>query len=70
MIDGYYAIYAGDVNQDGFVDSGDSTPIDNDQFMFVSGYMVTDVNGDGFVDTGDVTYVDNNQFIFVGAVLP
>jgi len=70
MIDGQYVIYGGDVNQDGFVDSGDSTPIDNDQFSFVSGYMVTDVNGDGFVDTGDLTYVDNNQFNFVGAILP
>lgn len=70
MIDGYYVIYSGDVNQDGYVDTGDSSPIDNDQFYFISGYVVTDVNGDGFVDTADGTIVDNNQFFFVGSILP
>ncbi|MFH1121737.1 MAG: C25 family cysteine peptidase [Bacteroidota bacterium] len=70
MIDGYYVIYGGDVNLDGTIDTGDGTPIDNDQFLFISGYVVTDVNGDGTVDTGDGTIVDNNQFFFVGTVLP
>ncbi|MBK9357724.1 MAG: hypothetical protein IPN08_10110 [Bacteroidales bacterium] len=70
MADGYYLIYAGDVNQDGFVDTGDTTPIDNDQFYFVSGYVVTDINGDGTVDTADGTFVDNNQFFFIGSILP
>ncbi|MBK9355934.1 MAG: hypothetical protein IPN08_00835 [Bacteroidales bacterium] len=70
MIDGVYVLYAGDVNQDGTVDTGDTTPIDNDQFGFVSGYVVTDINGDGTVDTGDTTIVDNNQFFFIGSVLP
>ncbi|MBK6346609.1 MAG: hypothetical protein IPF68_11875 [Bacteroidales bacterium] len=70
MIDGFYTIYGGDVNQDGTIDTGDGTPIDNDQFMFVMGYIVTDVNGDGTVDTADGTIVDNNQFFFVGTLLP
>lgn len=70
MADGHYVIYGGDVNQDGSVDTGDSTPVDNDQFNFVSGYVNTDVNGDGIIDTGDGTIIDNNQFGFVGAILP
>ncbi len=70
MIDGYFVIFGGDVNQDGTIDTGDGTPIDNDQFFFISGYVVTDVNGDGTVDTADGTIVDNNQFFFVGSVLP
>jgi len=70
MIDGNYAIYGGDVNQDGFVDTGDVTPVDNDQFNFMSGYVLTDANGDGSVDTGDITIIDNNQFNFVGTVNP
>ncbi|MFH1120272.1 MAG: hypothetical protein V1775_10640 [Bacteroidota bacterium] len=70
MTDGTYVIYGGDVNQDGAVDTGDVTPVDNDQFNFISGYFPSDVNGDGTVDTGDVTIIDNNQFGFVGAVLP
>jgi hypothetical protein len=70
MLDMGYAIYGGDVTQDGYVDTGDVTEIDNDQFNFMVGYVASDVNGDGFTDTGDVTIVDNNQFNFVGAILP
>jgi len=70
MSDGWFAIFGGDVTQDGFVDTGDVTPLDNDQFNFMMGYVTTDVNGDGSVDTGDITIVDNNQFNFVGAALP
>lgn len=70
MFDMGYAIYGGDVTQDGYVDTGDVTIIDNDQFNFTVGYVDSDVNGDGFTDTGDVTIVDNNQFNFVGAILP
>jgi len=70
MIDGQYAVYSGDVNQDGVIDTGDISPIDNDQLNYATGYIVSDVNGDGVIDTGDVTIVDNNQFGFVGSVLP
>ncbi|MFH1121736.1 MAG: PKD domain-containing protein [Bacteroidota bacterium] len=70
MIDGQYVIYGGDVNQDGSIDTGDGTPVDNDQFNFISGYVNTDINGDGTVDTGDGTIVDNNQFNFIGTILP
>ncbi|MBK6965948.1 MAG: PKD domain-containing protein [Bacteroidales bacterium] len=70
MIDGQYVIYSGDVNQDGVIDTGDISPIDNDQLNYATGYIVSDVNGDGIIDTGDVTIVDNNQFGFVGSVLP
>ncbi|MFH1120719.1 MAG: hypothetical protein V1775_12930 [Bacteroidota bacterium] len=66
----YYAIYGGDVTQDGAVDTGDMTPVDNDAAAFVTGYVVTDVNGDGSVDTGDVTIIDNNGAAFVSAEIP
>jgi len=66
----WYAIYGGDVNQDGSVDTGDMTPVDNDAAAFVAGYVVTDVNGDGSVDTGDVTIIDNNGAAFVTSVTP
>ncbi|MFH1121733.1 MAG: alpha-amylase family glycosyl hydrolase [Bacteroidota bacterium] len=70
MTDGWFTLYGGDVNQDGFVDTGDSTPVDNDQFNFIGGYVASDVNGDGIVDTADGTVIDNNQFSFAGSVLP
>ncbi|MHC1776404.1 MAG: S8 family serine peptidase [Lentimicrobium sp.] len=70
MMDGNHVIIGGDVNQDGGVDTGDMTPVDNDAAGFVSGYLPTDVNGDGVVDTGDMTIVDNNAASFSGKVTP
>lgn len=57
-----FAIYSGDVNQDGIVDAGDLSMVDNDVFNSVSGYVVTDVNGDNFVDASDLSIDDNNAF--------
>jgi len=68
--DGEYVIFGGDIDQDGLVDTGDLTPLDNDSNIFAFGYLITDVNGDGLVDTGDMTIVDNNGTNFVSSVTP
>ena len=70
MADGKWAFYAGDVNQDGSVDTADMSPVDNDANIFAGGYLVTDINGDGMVDTGDMTIVDNNAAVFAGSFTP
>jgi len=70
LISGKYVIYGGDVNQDGFVDTADLAPIDNDSYNFLTGYLSTDVNGDGSVDTGDMTIADNNSAIFIAKIVP
>ncbi len=68
--DGRYVIYSGDVNQDGFIDTADNSPVDNDASNFASGYLQTDVTCDGMVDTGDMTIVDNNAGDFISAITP
>jgi len=68
--DGCYAIYGGDVNQDGTVDTGDMNSVDNDMINYVAGYVATDANGDGMVDTADMTIVDNNSAAFVQSITP
>lgn len=70
MSGGAYAIYGGDVNQDGQVDTADMTPVDNDAANYEGGYIATDVNGDGAVDTADMTIVDNNGANYVTVVTP
>lgn len=65
-----WCIYSGDVNQDGFVDFSDLTLIDNDAYVFTSGYVQTDLNGDEFVDFSDLTLCDNNAYNFVGVIRP
>ncbi len=65
-----FAIYSGDINQDGTIDASDLSETDNDAFNSVSGYVRTDVTGDDFVDAGDVSIVDNNAYNSVSVVLP
>ncbi|PKO95183.1 MAG: hypothetical protein CVU14_12180, partial [Bacteroidetes bacterium HGW-Bacteroidetes-9] len=70
FINGRYCIFAGDANQDGFVDTADMTLVDNDATNFAFGYLASDINGDGMVDTADMTILDNNSFSFVGSIKP
>jgi hypothetical protein len=65
-----FAIYGGDVNQDGTVDATDVSTIDNDAANFVSGYVVTDLTGDDFIDGTDFAIADNNAANFVSAITP
>jgi hypothetical protein len=69
-VDLNYVIYAGDVNQDGSIDTGDYIDIDNDSFNYLAGYNPSDVNGDGSTDSGDYISIDNNGFNYIGAALP
>ena len=66
---GVWALYTGDLNQDGFIDSFDFPDFDTDSFNGVSGvYVATDLNGDGFVDSFDFPILDENSFNGVTAV--
>lgn len=61
---GVFAIYSGDVNQDGYIATDDVTTVDNDNLTGASGnYLVTDLNGDTYVGTDDVTLCDNNNLM-------
>jgi len=65
-----FAIYSGDVNQDGIVDASDSKAVNNDALNFVTGYVNTDLTGDEVVDASDGAIVENNAFNFVGVIKP
>lgn len=67
---GVYLIFAGDVNQDGMVDTADMTVVDNDAQGFATGYLLSDVNGDGITDSADMTLLDNNAANFVSRMTP
>jgi hypothetical protein len=70
MIDGKWAIYGGDVNQDGVVDAGDLSVTDNDAANFLTGYIAADVNGDGLIDTNDIDLINSNSTSFVATKIP
>lgn len=65
-----FAIFSGDVNQNGTVDATDLSIVDNDAFNFVTGYINSDVTGNNITDALDVALVDNNAFNFVSKVTP
>ncbi|MCB0729030.1 MAG: hypothetical protein KDD00_16305 [Ignavibacteriae bacterium] len=65
-----YAIYSGDVNQDGAVNLKDVLSINNDANTFVSGYVVTDLTGNDIVDVTDVLIAYNNSANFVSVIRP
>ena len=65
-----YAIYSGDVNQDGFTNLTDLVGINNGTANFLTGYIPTDVNGDNLVDLGDILISSNNASAFVQKIRP
>jgi len=65
-----YAIWGGDVNQDGIVDSGDMNPIENASVALTMGYIAEDVNGDGLIDSSDMNIVENNSIALISVITP
>lgn len=70
LVGNLWAIFSGDVNQDGYSDLPDASLIDNDAYNFVSGYVNTDLDGNGLVDLSDILIVDNNSFNYVSVMKP
>jgi hypothetical protein len=70
MGNGVYAIYGGDVNQDGTVDGSDMGLTENDVSAFAFGYNVTDCTGDGASDGSDMTLIENNTSLFLFMARP
>jgi len=63
-------MYGGDINQDGIIDAGDVSEVENDAANSVSGYVQTDVTGDDTVDASDVSLVENNAVNSVSVITP
>ncbi|MBX7041550.1 MAG: hypothetical protein K1X85_01505 [Ignavibacteria bacterium] len=65
-----YAMYGGDVNQDGTIDGTDLQLIDNDAYNFVTGFVSTDAWIDYIVDGTDYALADNNAYSFISKIAP
>lgn len=65
-----FAIFGGDINQDGIVDAGDLSEAENDALNSVSGYVPADLTGDDFVDADDISLVENNKDLGVSVITP
>lgn len=67
---GKYALFVGDVNQDGVVDIFDLVDMDSDLNNGTTGYIVYDLNGDGVVDIFDLVVIDENLNNGVTSISP
>ncbi len=67
---GFFVIFGGDINQDGYIDPGDYAGLINDSYQYMFGYRITDLNGDGWTDPGDYPLLINNIYNYVMAILP
>ena len=65
-----YAIWGGDVTQDGLVDGSDLAAVDNASLSVLMGYNAEDVNGDGLVDGSDMALIDNNSLAVIQLIKP
>ena len=52
---GYFALYSGDLNQDGMIEAGDYARMENDLLAGTPGYQVADITGNGAVELSDYT---------------
>ena len=65
-----FAMYSGDINQDGAIDGSDFLELDPSIQNGDGGYMPGDLNGDGAVDGADFLFLDPNIQDGIGAVTP
>lgn len=65
-----FAIYSGDVNQNGVIDLSDALLVFNDAGNFLTGYFNTDITGDRIVDLNDLAMTYNNTTNFVSTITP
>jgi hypothetical protein len=67
---GVYAIYSGDMNQDGSINEADLPMFTTANTTAAHGYIVSDLNGDGSVDLLDYPIYKNNAAASVNEVRP
>lgn len=70
MGEGVWALYTGDVDQDGYIDGTDLILADNAAANLSSGYVPADNDGNGLVDAEDVTLIEENASGFIKALFP
>jgi hypothetical protein len=67
---GVFAMYTGDVNQDGVIDSGDYSAVENDVIAIKFGYIPTDLAGIGAAESASYSLIENNIQLLILAIKP
>lgn len=67
---GVYALFNGDLNQDGMIESSDYLAMENDILQILFGYYHSDLTGDGVVESSDYLLMDANVLSIIFAAKP
>ena len=67
---GKFAMYSGDLNQDGIINYTDVILSETGIQSFAYGYVVQDLNGDSFVESADFSLVENNAVSGLSVIKP
>ncbi|MBK9543740.1 MAG: hypothetical protein IPO49_15755 [Bacteroidetes bacterium] len=70
LFDGNAALFSGDINQDGLVESADLGAIENAAQIFLSGYFPEDISGDNLVESTDYSFIENSTQQFIIGIHP
>jgi hypothetical protein len=70
MGNGVYAIFSGDINQDGSIDFNDYPNLDISSSNGDLGYLATDLNGDASTDFNDYPLIDINSSLGIIKLTP
>lgn len=67
---GVYAMWSGDLNQDGAIESADYAIMENDVNSIPFGYIISDITGDGVTESADYAQIENNIPFIIFAQKP
>lgn len=67
---GIWALYNGDINQNGTIENSDFSLWESDANSFKSGFLVTDLNGDGSIENFDFSNWELNSDNFISEMKP
>jgi hypothetical protein len=70
LLDGKFAIFNGDIDQNGIIDSLDLAGVEESSTFFTTGYHVADVTGDSVVESSDYSIIDNNVKMGISLIRP
>ncbi len=67
---GIFALWSGDVNQDGFIDDADLISVETGTTAFGFGYFVDDLTGDWMIESSDYSLIENNSVVLPFTIRP
>jgi hypothetical protein len=67
---GKFAIWSGDLNQDGMVESADYLIMENDVLSILFGCYLSEITGDGVVESTDYLLMENNLLKIIFSIKP